>query len=144
MLALYRLALWICLLLFVARVLGQVYVGLYRPRWLPAWKDWYSGLLPYPWLLLSQILIIMAMTMIAYDHTRGDGWLFVTDARKAGAIEWMATIYATGMAVRYAVTMVRNPGRRWFKGTIPIWFHLVLAGFLFLVATFPREQIAGP
>ncbi len=138
--ALYSLALWICLLLFVSRVLGQVYVGLYRPRWLPPWEEWYSGLLPYPWLLLSQVLIIMAMTMIAYDHSRGEGWLIVTDPRKAAALEWLGIVYASGMALRYLITMARHPARRWFKGTIPIWFHFVLAVFLYVVATFPKAR----
>ncbi|MGH2570261.1 MAG: hypothetical protein ACRDGR_03480 [bacterium] len=123
----------------MARVLGQVYVGLYRPRRLPPWEEWYSGLLPYPWLLLSQVLLIMVMTTIAYDHTRGEGWLFVTDPRKVRAIGWIAIVYAASMVVRYVVTMVRWPQRRWFRGTIPIWFHLVLAAFLYLVATFPRS-----
>ena len=132
-----RVALWICLLLFVARVLGQAYVGLYRPRFLPPWEEWYSGLLPYPWLLASQIVIIMIMTMIACDHTRGEGWTIVRSARVALVIRGFAIVYAGGMALRYVITMTRHPERRWFKGTIPIWFHFVLAAFLFLVATFP-------
>ena len=136
---LYRWAIWICLMLFVGRVLGQVYVGLYRPRRLPPWEEWYSGVLPYPWLLLSQIVIIMFMTMVAYDYTRGDGWWFVVDSRKAGALLWIALAYAGGMALRYGITMARHRERRWLGGTIPIWFHLVLAAFIYLVATFPNE-----
>jgi hypothetical protein len=135
-----RIALWLCLILFVARVLGQVYVGLYRPRGLPPWEDWYSGLLPYPWLLASQVLIIMVMTMVAYDHSRGEGWMIVRDDRAALVIRWFAVVYAGGMALRYILTMARHAERRWFKGTIPIWFHLVLAAFLYLVATFPGVE----
>lgn len=138
MVLLYRCAIWGCLLLFVGRVLGQVYVGLYRPRRLPTWEEWYSGLLPYPWLLLSQVLIIMIMTMVAYDCSRGDGWWFVVDSRKAAALEWIAYLYAAGMALRYGVSMARHPERRWMGRAIPIIFHLVLAAFLFLVSTFPK------
>ena len=44
---------------------------------------------------------------------------------------WSSYLDAFGTVVRYAVTMVRDPELRWFTGTIPIWFHLVLAAFLY-------------
>lgn len=41
-------------------------------------------------------------------------------------------VYAIAMAIRYIITMTRYPERRWLgKGTIPIIFHFVLAGYLF-------------
>ena len=45
--------LWLCTALFLARVWGQIIVGIYPQAPLPEWKEWYSGLLPFPWLLLS-------------------------------------------------------------------------------------------
>jgi len=134
--ALYPWLMWLCLFLFVCRVLGQIYVGLYKPHWLPSWKEWYSGLLPYPWLLLSQVLIIMWMTMIAYDYSRGEGWFLLENPEKAVVFKWLAIVYFSGMVIRYALTVVLKPERRWFKGTIPIWFHMVLAVFIFLAATY--------
>ena len=126
------LMMWLCLALFIARVLGQVYVGLYKPKFLPPWEEWYSGLLAYPLLLLSQVLIIMWMTLIAYDSTRGSGLFYLQDASVIRGIRVFSLVYGTGMIARYCITMWREPARRWFKGTIPIWFHLVLTSFLFL------------
>jgi hypothetical protein len=40
------------------------------------------------------------------------------------------------MAVRYVVRMTRRPEQRWFGGTIPIFFHWVLAAYLFVVGLF--------
>ena len=123
---------WLCLALFITRVLGQVYVGLYKPKFLPPWEEWYSGLLAYPLLLLSQVLIIMWMTLIAYDSTRGSGLFYLQDATVIHGIRVFSLVYGTAMVARYCITMWREPSRRWFKGTIPIWFHLVLTTFLFL------------
>ena len=123
---------WVCLALFIARVLGQVYAGLYKPRFLPPWEEWYSGLLPYPWLLLAQVLIIMWMTLIAYDVTRATGFFVLESPATISFVQWFSLIYFFGMIFRYVLTMWRVPARRWFKGTIPIWFHMVLALFLLL------------
>ncbi|MDH4023134.1 MAG: hypothetical protein OEW88_04620 [Gammaproteobacteria bacterium] len=125
--------LWLLQLLFVGRVLGQVYVGIYAPAWLPPWPEWYSGLLPYPWLLLSQILIIMLMTATSYDFTRGAGALLVESARARRLLRYVSALYAGAMLVRYAVTMVVAPEMRWLHGAIPIAFHLVLAAYIALL-----------
>ena len=68
--------LWLLLGLFLARVIGQIYVGLYAPSFLPPWDEWYSGLLPYPWLLPIQILLLMWMAVIAADNSRKSGHFF--------------------------------------------------------------------
>lgn len=49
------------LTLFMARVVGQLLVVLFQPRWLPPMKDWYSGLVAYPLLLPAQLAIIVLM-----------------------------------------------------------------------------------
>ncbi|MBN1687903.1 MAG: hypothetical protein JW893_02260, partial [Candidatus Omnitrophica bacterium] len=57
-----RLALMLCglLFIFILRVIGQILVACgWNPGFLPPMPEWQSGLLPYPWLLLSQILIII-------------------------------------------------------------------------------------
>jgi hypothetical protein len=48
----------------------------------------------------------------------------------------LATIYAGAMVVRYAVRMARRPEERWFGGTIPIVFHLVLASYVLVLGRF--------
>ena len=47
-----------------------------------------------------------------------------------------AYVYAAAMAVRYVLRMLRRPEERWFGGTIPIVFHLVLASYLYVFGWF--------
>lgn len=135
--------LWLLPLLFLCRVLGQIYVGLYSPDFLPEWKQWYSGLLPYPLLLPTQLIILMVMAVASTDATRRSGALFVESQRKRMVIRWLALLYAVAMVVRYVVRMLTLPEARWFGGTIPIWFHLVLAGYLAVLTCNSSSRVAG-
>lgn len=129
--------LWVCLFLFIGRVIGQVYVGIYADvkilSYLPTWEYWYSGLLPYPLLLISQILIIQVLTLMAYDFTRSDGFFFLESMIVKGAVRSFAVVYFLAMVTRYL----------WFDQThiIPIIFHCILAVFLFIYS-FPRPREA--
>ncbi|RBP40524.1 hypothetical protein DES53_108231 [Roseimicrobium gellanilyticum] len=125
--------LWLCTALFLARVMGQILVGVYHTPLLPEWKEWYSGLLPYPWLLLSQLLLLMFMTVVNVDTARRSGRFHVVSTTARGWLKLFAALYAGSMVVRYAYRMVTMPEERWFGGTIPIWFHFVLAAWVWLV-----------
>ena len=59
------LMLVVCAALFALRVFGQVMVVLYSPRWLPSNEHWYSGLMPYRYLLPSQI-VLLAVALWAF------------------------------------------------------------------------------
>lgn len=72
--------LWTLLGLFILRVTGQVLVVFFSVTFLPPMQEWYSGLLPYEYLLPSQIVIIVLMVKICLDFTRGAG-PFVTPRR---------------------------------------------------------------
>lgn len=123
--------LWTLLGLFVLRVLGQVYVGIYGSAVpLPRWSEWYSGLLPYPLLLPAQILLMMWMTAVSYDNTRRAGRFFVESPVVKRRLRWFAAVYLGAMALRYALTMTLKPEMRWFHGTIPVAFHCVLASYI--------------
>jgi len=108
-----KVLLTILLVLFILRVMGQVIVVLFEPRWLPPMEAWYSGLLPYPLLLPAQIVIIALMI-----------WMIrrPPPVRRTPIVAF-ATIYALGMIVRYAILRTHE---------IPVIFHLVLATFLFV------------
>lgn len=127
----------LCAVLFALRVLGQVVVAVYAPRWLPAMEHWYSGLLPYRYLLPAQIVLLAVMILIAADVYRMDG-LFAASGWQAVAapLRVLAVIYFLAMVVRYTLTMVYRPERRWFKRTIPIWFHMVLATALWTFGSY--------
>jgi hypothetical protein len=129
----YAFLLAVLTLLFAGRVLSQFLITAWDIPWLPPFESWYSGLVPYPILLPLQFLLILLMLRILFDFGRGTG-LFVTLAPRTGTIlKRLSYLYALAMLARYAVTMTLYPERRWFGGTIPIWFHFVLAAFLYLL-----------
>jgi hypothetical protein len=110
------------LALFIARVLGQLLVALKHPHWLPPMQEWYSGLMPYRYLLPAQIAIIALMIAMIRQVAAGAP----SNRSLAVGIFVFATIYAAAMVVRFFVR--RRP-------LIPILFHWVLAAFLFTYAT---------
>ena len=130
-------------LLFIARVVGQVLVRYLNVGWLPAEPHWYSGLMPYPILLPVQLVMIVVMLKLVADVYRGNGWFSSGSRRAARIIRWLAILYFLSMVLRYVVTMALNPEWRWFGHTIPIWFHMVLAGFLFTYSRYLQAQPAA-
>src|SRR5437870_1623254 len=66
--------LWLLLALFCLRVGGQMLVAFAGVTWLPPMEEWFSGLIPYPWLLASQFVIIALFAWIALDMSRGRGY----------------------------------------------------------------------
>jgi len=100
-----------------------------------------SGLMPYPYLLPSKLVIIVVCTKVCLDFSRGSGW-FVTTRRFFGrGVLYFGYIYFAGMIVRYVLQMILRPETRWFGGTIPIVFHLVLAGFVILFGLWHRARL---
>ena len=114
-----------CTALFALRVAGQAIVVIAAPNWLSSMEHWYSGLLPYRYLLPAQLAL---MVVIAVDLFRGVG-PFASDWWRGGAnvMVALASIYFFSMVLRYMITMALKPEFRWLRRTIPIWFHLVLA-----------------
>ncbi len=126
--------LWLFLALFAVRVFGQILVRVRAPSWLPATEQW--NLMPYRLLLPAQALILGLMVWIAVDFSRGHGAWITPEPALGTAVLWFTVAYAAAMPVRYCVRMWRRAEERWFGGTIPIVFHLVLASFLFVFATY--------
>jgi hypothetical protein len=121
-------------LLFCVRVVGQLVVRAKAPRWLPPMDQW--NLLPYQLLLPIQLVFIAAIAAVIIDFAAGP-WFFAEPNRRFGLfLIGFSAVYAGSMLVRYAIRMARRPGERWFGGTIPIVFHLVLAAFLFIWGTY--------
>ena len=124
------LLLWILLFLFVLRVVGQILVAIGWGGFLPPMHQWYSGLLAYRYLLPVQIVIIIFYAKVCLSFTRGQGFLVVPRRRLCWALVLFGSLYFGGMLIRYPVTMALYPERRWTVGSIPIFFHLVLATFI--------------
>jgi len=133
--------LWLLLVAFMLRVAGQMLVAFRGVPWLPPMDAWMSGLMPYPYLLVSQFLIIGLCVKVAADFTRGAGW-FVEPRPVFGAgVLYFGWIYSAAMVVRYIARMILLPEERWFGGTIPIFFHFVLAGFVILFGLWHRQRL---
>jgi len=126
--------LWALLALFVCRVAGQALVAFLDVRFLPPMEAWYSGLMPYPYLLPSQIVIIAVMAKICLDFTRQDGFFFRKNRFLATAWLWFGYVYLAVMVAR-AVFLWDHP--------IPIVFHWVLAAFVITVGLSHRRRLSG-
>jgi hypothetical protein len=131
-------ALWLLLSLFFLRVIGQLFVTLGVGRGvLPPMEEWYSGLLPYRFLLPAQILILVVLGRVALDYTRGTGLAARPNRRLGSALLAFGSVYLGVMLLRYAIRMTLYPAERWTGGSVPIFLHWVLAAFLLLVG---RDQ----
>jgi hypothetical protein len=130
-------AAWFLLLftgLFLVRVAGQLLVRARGPGWLPPSDQWH--LMPYRLLLPTQLAILAVMAWLTQAFFRESGAV-VDRSHGAGLLLLgLSFVYAGAMVVRYAVRMARRPEERWFGGTIPIVFHLVLASHLFVLGSF--------
>lgn len=134
----YAAVMAVLLGLFILRVLGQVIVVIWHPRWLPAMREWYSGLLSYPVLLPIQIVFIAVMARMTLDVAAGGAGWAVPRPGLGRVLMVLSWIYAGGMVVRFVVWLRRPPERR--RAWIPIIFHLVLAAFLY---TFARWHVVA-
>ncbi|MBI3265297.1 MAG: hypothetical protein HYZ58_19380 [Acidobacteria bacterium] len=134
--AAYGVYLWLLTVLLFARVLGQIIVVVYAPRWLPPMEQWQSGLLRYPVLLASQAVVLTLMVWISVDFSRGAGFWVEPLPRLGRAALWWSYLYFGAMVARYAIRMTRRSDQRWLGGTIPIIFHSVVAAFQWTFGTY--------
>ena len=134
--------LWFLAAAFVARVAAQMLVAFGQVTWLPPMSEWMSGLMPYPYLLPSQFVMIALCVKVCFDFTRGEGWFVESRPFFARGVLYFGYIYFGGMIVRYVVQMIVRPETRWFGGTIPIVFHLVLATFVIAFGRWHRARLS--
>src|SRR5512134_1177657 len=125
--------LWLLLALFVLRVLGQALVAFLDVGFLPPMAAWYSGLMPYQYLLPCQIAIVALMTKISVDFARRSGFFYEAKKLFATAWLWFGYLYLAAMVAR-AVLLWDRP--------IPIVFHWVLAAFVIAVGRSHRRRLA--
>jgi putative CocE/NonD family hydrolase len=130
--------------LFVLRVLAQALVAIGYGTFLPPWEEWFSGLVPYPQLLASQIAILLGYGKVCLDFIRRRGF-FVTPRRWLGVLLLtIGSVYFAVMVIRYAIRMSLYPLERWTGGSIPIFFHWILAAFLLVLGTYHRRAFPVP
>jgi hypothetical protein len=117
---------------FLLRVVGQALVVFLDVHFLPPKEAWYSGLMPYEYLLPSQLVIIAVMAKICVDFTRERGFFFQPKKFFATAWLWFGCVYLAAMIAR-AVLLWDRP--------IPIVFHWVLAAFVITVGLSHRRRL---
>ena len=132
----YAVVLGVLAFAFFLRVMEQVMVFFLQVDFLPPMAEWYSGLIPYPLLLACQIVILGVQVMISGDLWRGSGFFAMHRPRAGLAMRWFSYVYFVVMVLRYILSMTFYPERRWFGGTIPIFFHWVLAAYLFILSQY--------
>lgn len=125
--------LWALLALFAARVAGQALVAFLEVEFLPPMEDWYSGLIPYEYLLPSQLAIIAVMSKVCIDFSRERGFFYRPRRLFAHEWLWFGYLYLAAMIAR-AVLVWDRP--------IPIVFHWVLAAFVITVGLSHRRRLA--
>jgi hypothetical protein len=130
-----QMLLWFCLSIFVVRVIGQIEVVLLSPSWLPPFRAWESGLVPYSLLLPIQVLLIAWMAIIATDQWRASGYFWVTQRSTRRRLKVIAGAYFTVMCLRLVITVMIPPHTLLERGLIPIVAHWDLAAFIYLSAS---------
>ena len=140
----YGFALWVLLALFVLRVAGQLLIAAGYGDFLPPWEEWFSGVLPYPQLLASQLVIIILFAKICLDVTRRRGFFGFVRPRLGAGLVAFGSVYLAVMVIRYVIRMSLYPPERWAGGSIPIFFHWVLAAFVLVVGFYHRDSARLP
>ncbi len=135
--------LWLLLGAFFLRVLGQVLVAFWSVSFLPPMEEWFSGVLQYPKLLASQCVILALCVKICLDVTRGHGYFARPHSRLAIFLNAFGRVYLLVMVLRYVYRMSLYPHERWIGGSIPIFFHGVLASFLLVLGHFQKQLVAS-
>ena len=124
--------------LFAGRILGQALVAYLGVLWLPPMQHWFSGIIPYPLLLIVQSVMLTLMILITGEIWRSEGSFAVVRPRWSPFLIKFSAIYAGLMVFRYLLTMILHSELRWFGDIIPIFFHLVLAAFIFILGHYHR------
>lgn len=99
-------------------------------------EQWFSGIIPYPVLLIIQLLMLALMIKVSREISIGRGFYAQPRTHWSRFLERFSMIYAASMVLRYIATMILLPEMRWFGGVIPITFHFVLAAFIFTLGRF--------
>jgi len=124
----YAAALWVLTGLFAFRVVAQpaalVFDGL-----LPAFNSWDGGVLPYPVLLVTQLVILGWLARTAWRFTTGK---FVPRRQIGRAALTFGGVYFAVMFLRLLLGATALSHVRWFASPLPAVFHLVLATYLLL------------
>jgi len=122
-----------CIFGFFLRVAGQA-VQTYSPKsFLPPVDSWQGSQIPYPVLLLIQILILGAMVFYERRHFSGS---LGRHQRFGRWLRVFALLYGGLSLLRLGIGLSLPDAPLWFTRLIPSVFHLVLAAYLFVLSDY--------
>ena len=84
----YAVVMAVLLVLFLGRVVGQILAAMAAPSWLPPMARWYSGLMPYRYLLPTQIVFLVVMTVMTVAVDRQSAPLGTLSESAGAWIVW--------------------------------------------------------
>ena len=90
----YGPILWVLTLLLSGRVIGQLIVFFYAPKYLPPMEQWQSGLVPYPFLVAVQTVVLALMASISLDFSRGSGFWIQPHPSLGLVVLWWSYVYS--------------------------------------------------
>jgi hypothetical protein len=132
--------LWLLTLLFSLRVAGQA-LQRWKPQpFLPPFHNFQGSHLPYSVLLSAQLLILTVMFRCSWRAQLGTGF---AGGRTKTALLWCGTLYMAASLARLAIGLGFPGAAPWYRAWISDVFHLVLAGFVLMLATPHRRALRG-
>ena len=88
---------------------------------------------------MIQLLMLILMVKITGEIWRGVGTFAIRRPHWSQFLIRFSAVYAGAMVLRYVLTMILHPEKRWLGDVIPIIFHFVLAGFIFVLGHYHRR-----
>jgi hypothetical protein len=133
--------LWLLLGLFTIRVLAQPIALRVDSPLLPRFESWHSGLLPYPMLVFTQVIILLWLSRTAWVFTTGT----IAPRFRVGIVTMgLGGVYFAAMVLRLLLGATLLSQQRWFASPLPTVFHLVLATYLILYGHFHWRYGSDP
>ena len=119
---------------FLLRVLVHFFVRIISVEWFPPESEWLSGALPYQYLLASQILILFSLFKVCRDFWYRSGYFYKPNNFLTYWLLPIGITYLLAMVLRYILRMSLYSPERWTGGSIPVFFHWVLAAIVITIA----------
>jgi hypothetical protein len=129
--------LWLLSLAFGLRVTGQA-VQRWAPQpFLPPFDAFQGSNLPFGFLLTAQLVILAAMLRAAWGVQRGT---LTRSVQAAKVLRWMGGLYMAGSLLRLGIGLGTESAPEWFRAWLPAVFHVVLAGFVLVLASYHSQR----
>ncbi len=130
---------WLLILfaMFVFRMLAQLVQSVYPVPILPPFGAWHGAVMPYPLLFTIQLVITVILTIVLW-RVRSDA--IVASPWKYRVCLTLGGTYFSFMAFRLFAGLTFLSDNLWFSKSLPAFFHVVLATFIFLLGRYIYER----